>query len=105
MVWGSVISAVVLVLAGGIVWRMWGPNCSLALVAAVGTVIGGILSLVALIVVTDQDAALRASFALVVISGAWLLSWSVASGIRGQRLARELETRAAPSALRSARRG
>ncbi|MEU1971085.1 hypothetical protein ABZ477_05490 [Microbacterium sp. NPDC019599] len=88
MMWGAIISSVVLVAAGGLVWWLWG-GCSLSLTGAVGTVVGGILSLVPLLVMADQDLALRTSFALTVLTVVWLLGWVLASGIRAQRLARE----------------
>ena len=51
---------------------------------AVGTVVGGILSLIPLIVMGDQDAALRVSFAIMMVTVVWLLSWVLAGGIRAQ---------------------
>ncbi|WP_345800093.1 hypothetical protein AAIB33_11485 [Microbacterium sp. AZCO] len=101
LLWGAVISSVALVAAGGLVWWLWG-SCGLALTGAVGTVVGGVLSLVPLLVMPDQDVALRTSFGILLITVVWLLAWVLASGIRAQRLAREAEAEA--QALAGARR-
>ncbi|MFH8249101.1 hypothetical protein ACH3VR_01875 [Microbacterium sp. B2969] len=101
LLWGAVISSVVLVAAGVLVWWLWG-SCGRALTGAVGTVVGGILSLVPLLVMPDQDVALRTSFVILVATVVWLLGWVLASGIRAQRLAREAEAEA--QALVGARR-
>lgn len=93
LVWGAVISSVALVAAGSLVWWLWG-GCALALTGAVGTVVGGVLSLVPLLVMPDQDVALRVSFGITVVTVVWLLAWSLASGVRAQRLAREAEAQA-----------
>jgi len=103
LVWGAVISSIVLVAVGVLVWSLWGA-CTLALTGAVGTVIGGVLSLVPLLVVPDQDVALRVSFGITVVAVVWLLGWSIASGIRGQRLAHEAETQALGAARSAAPR-
>ncbi|QIG39809.1 hypothetical protein G5T42_10205 [Microbacterium sp. 4R-513] len=93
LVWGAVISSVALVAAGVLVWWLWG-GCGRALTGAIGTVVGGILSLVPLLVMPDQDAALRTSFVITIVTVVWLLGWVLASGIRAQRLAREAEAEA-----------
>ncbi len=95
--WGAVLSSVVLIAAGGLVWWLWG-GCSLSLTGAVGTVVGGIISLVPLLVMADQELALRMSFVLTLVTAAWLLGWVLASGIRAQRLAREHASAAAEAA-------
>ncbi len=87
LMWGAVISSVTLMAAGGLVWWLWG-GCWLSLTGAVGTVIGGALSLVPLFALPDQDVALRASFAITLVTVAWLLGWVLASGVRANRLAR-----------------
>lgn len=93
LAWGAVISSVVLVAVGVLVWWLWGA-CALALTGAVGTVLGGVLSLVPILVLPDQDVALRVSFGITIVTVVWLLGWSIASGIRGQQIAREAEARA-----------
>ncbi|TDN91951.1 hypothetical protein [Microbacterium sp. BK668] len=103
LVWGAVISSIVLVVAGVLVWWLWG-TCACALTGAVGTVVGGVLALAPLLAVADQDVALRMSFVITVVTVVWLLSWSVASGIRGQRLAREAEAQALGAARGAAPR-
>jgi threonine/homoserine/homoserine lactone efflux protein len=86
--WGAVISSVVLIAAGGLVWWLWG-GCWLSLTGAIGTVVGGALSIVPLFVVPDQDVALRVSFIVTLVTVVWLLGWVLASGVRAGRLARE----------------
>lgn len=103
LLWGAVISSVVLVAVGGLVWWLWGA-CALALTGAVGTVIGGVLSLLPLVLLPDQDVALRVSFGITVLAVGWLLGWAIASGIRGQRLAREAEAHALGAARSAAPR-
>lgn len=90
--WGAVVSSLALVAAGALVWWLWG-GCGRALTGAVGTVVGGVLALVPLVVLTDRDAALRASFVLTIATAMWLLGWVLASGLRAQRLAREATAR------------
>ncbi|MHC2998240.1 hypothetical protein [Microbacterium sp. HJ5] len=86
-VWGAVVLALVLVTAGGIAWWL-ARGCKLTMVGAVGAVTGGVVSLVCLAVLLDTDASLRIAALLTIGSGAWLLGWALAGGIRGQRLAR-----------------
>jgi hypothetical protein len=50
-----------------------------------------VLSLIALVVLLDPDAGLRAAAVITVGSGVWLLAWALAGGIRGQRLLRAEE--------------
>ena len=76
-------------------WWLAGA-CARTLTGAVGTVAGGILSLIPLIVMGDQDAALRVSFAIMMVTVIWLLSWVLAGGIRAQQLAREAERASEP---------
>jgi len=103
--WGAVVSSLVLMAAGGLVWWLAGGSCSRTLTGGVGTVVGGILSLVPLIVMSDQDAAMRVSFALTMVTVVWLLSWVLAGGIRAQQLAREAAEDATEPARAGAFRG
>ena len=89
--------AIVLVIAGGIAWWL-ARGCVLTIVGATGAIIGGVMSLIALVVLLDPDAAQRAAAIITVGSGAWLLAWALAGGIRGQRLLRA-EERAAAEAV------
>lgn len=89
--------AIVLVVAGGIAWWL-ARGCVLTMVGATGAIIGGVMSLGALVVLLDPDAALRAAAIITVGSGAWLLGWALAGGIRGQRLLRAEERAAADAA-------
>ena len=73
-------------------WWLAGA-CARTLTGAVGTVVGGILSLIPLVVMTDQDAAMRVSFAITMVTVVWLLAWVLAGGIRAQQLAREAAER------------
>lgn len=93
--------AIVLVLAGGIAWWL-ARGCRLTMIGGTGAVIGGVVSLISLAVLLDTDAALRASAILTIASGAWLLAWALAGGIRGQRLARA-EDDAATALLETSR--
>src|SRR6478736_931578 len=88
--WGAVVMAIVLIVAGGITW--WIANgCKVAIIGAVGAILGGLAALACLAILIDPEAALRVSPILTVISAVWLLSWALASGIRAQRLARAVE--------------
>ena len=85
--WGAVVMAIVLIVAGGITW--WIANgCTVAIVGAVGAILGGLAALACLAILIDPEMALRVSPILTVLSAVWLLSWALASGIRAQRLAR-----------------
>ncbi|MDQ7879584.1 hypothetical protein Q9R08_16455 [Microbacterium sp. QXD-8] len=89
-IWGAVVLAIVLVFAGGIAWWL-ARGCVLTMIGATGAVVGGVLSLIALVVLLDPDAGLRAAAVITVGSGVWLLAWALAGGIRGQRLLRAEE--------------
>ncbi|WP_341997343.1 hypothetical protein MRBLWH7_003791 [Microbacterium sp. LWH7-1.2] len=95
-IWGAVVLAIVLVIAGGIAWWL-ARGCVLTMIGATGAVIGGVMSLIALVVLLDPDVGLRVAFIVTVGSGVWLLAWALAGGIRGQRLLRA-EERAAGAA-------
>jgi hypothetical protein len=92
--WGAVVLAIVLVIAGGIAWWL-ARGCVLTMVGATGAIVGGVMSLIALVVLLDPDAGLRAAAIITVGSGVWLLAWALAGGIRGQRLLRAEERAAA----------
>lgn len=94
-VWGAVVLAIVLVIAGGIAWWL-ARGCRLTMTGAAGAVIGGVFALISLAVLLDTDAALSIAAFLTIGSGVWLLAWALAGGIRGQRLARA-EDAAAPA--------
>ena len=99
-IWGAVVLAIVLVIAGGIAWWL-ARGCVLTMIGATGAIVGGVMSLIALVVLIDLDAGLRAAAILTVASGVWLLAWAHAGGIRGQRLLRaeeraDAEARAVP---------
>jgi hypothetical protein len=96
-IWGAVVLAIVLVIAGGIAWWL-ARGCVLTIVGATGAIVGGVVSLIALVVLLDLDAGLRAAAVITVGSGAWLLAWALAGGIRGQRLLRAEERAAAEAA-------
>ena len=89
-IWGAMVLAIVLVIAGGIAWWL-AHGCALTRIGAVGAVIGGLASLLSLAVLIDPDAALRAAAILTIGSGVWLLVWALAGGIRGQRMLRAEE--------------
>ncbi|WP_349428474.1 hypothetical protein [Microbacterium sp. LWS13-1.2] len=89
-IWGAVVLAIVLVAAGGIAWWL-ARGCMLTRIGATGAIVGGVLSLIALVVLLDPDAGLRAAAVITVGSGVWLLAWALAGGIRGQRLLRAEE--------------
>ena len=93
-VWGAVALAIVLVVAGGIAWWL-AHGCRLTIIGAAGAVAGGVVSLIALTVLLDTDLSLRLAALLTIGSGAWLLAWALAGGIRGQRLARAEQEAAA----------
>jgi hypothetical protein len=89
-IWGAVVLALVLVTAGGIAWWL-ARGCVLTRVGATGAIFGGVLSLIALVVLLDPEAGLRAAAVITIGSGVWLLAWALAGGIRGQRLLRAEE--------------
>lgn len=89
-IWGAVVLAIVLVIAGGIAWWL-ARGCVLTIIGATGAILGGVVSLIALAVLIDLDTGLRVAAILTVGSGAWLLAWALAGGIRGQRLLRAEE--------------
>jgi hypothetical protein len=89
-IWGAVVLALVLVIAGGIAWWL-ARGCMLTRVGATGAIVGGVLSLIALVVLLDPEAGLRAAAFITIGSGAWLLAWALAGGIRGQRMLRAEE--------------
>lgn len=90
--------AIVLVIAGGIAWWL-ARGCVLTKIGATGAIVGGVLSLIALVLLIDLDAGLRAAAIITVGSGAWLLAWALAGGIRGQRMLRAEERAAADAAV------
>jgi hypothetical protein len=100
-VWGAAVLAIVLILAGGLAWWL-ARGCTLTRIGAAGAVIGGVVSLMALAIVFDTDAALSGAATLTIVSGGWLLGWALAGGIRGQRLLRAEEA-AAPVSEPAAR--
>lgn|GEM_PF-2754938 len=89
-IWGAVVLAIVLVIAGGIAWWL-ARGCVLTMIGATGAIVGGVVSLIVLVVLLDPEAGLRASGVVTVVSGVWLLAWALAGGIRGQRLLRAEE--------------
>jgi len=94
--WGAVVMAIVLIVAGGITW--WIANgCTVAIVGAIGAILGGLAALACLAILIDPETALRVSPILTVLSAVWLLSWALASGIRAQRLARAVPAPLAPA--------
>lgn len=86
-IWGAVSLAIVLILAGGLAWWL-ARGCVLTMIGATGAVIGGVASLISLVVLLDPITSLRTATIVTVVSGAWLLAWAIAGGIRGQRLLR-----------------
>jgi len=88
--WGAVVLAIVLVIAGGIAWWL-ARGCVLTMIGATGAILGGVVSLIALAVLLDPDVGLRVAAIVTAGSGAWLLGWALAGGIRGQRLLRAEE--------------
>ncbi|MCO5954774.1 hypothetical protein [Microbacterium yannicii] len=86
----AVVLAIVLVIAGGIAWWL-ARGCKLTMVGATGAIVGGVLSLIALVVLLDPEAGLRAAAIITTGSGVWLLAWALAGGIHGQRLLRAEE--------------
>ena len=96
--WGAVVLALVLVVAGAIAWWL-ARGCVLTRVGATGAIAGGVLSLIALVVLLDPEAGLRAAAVITIGSGVWLLAWALAGGIRGQRLLRAEERAAAASGV------
>jgi hypothetical protein len=97
-IWGAVVLALVLVTAGGIAWWL-ARGCVLTRVGATGAIFGGVLSLIALVVLLDPEAGLRAAAVITIGSGVWLLAWALAGGIRGQRLLRAEERADAASTV------
>jgi hypothetical protein len=97
-IWGAVVLALVLVTAGGIAWWL-ARGCVLTRVGATGAIFGGVLSLIALVVLLDPEAGLRAAAVITIGSGVWLLAWALAGGIRGQRLLRAEERADAASGV------
>ena len=85
-IWGAVVLAIVLVIAGGIAWWL-ARGCMLTRIGATGAIFGGVLSLIALVVLLDSEAGLRVAAVITIGSGVWLLAWALAGGIRGQRAA------------------
>ena len=85
--WGTVVMAIVIVIAGGIAWWL-AHGCVVTMIGAAGAVVGGLASLGCLVVVLDPDAALSAAAILTAASGVWLLAWALAGGVRGQRSVR-----------------
>jgi hypothetical protein len=79
--------ALVVVLAGAIAWWL-AHGCVVTRIGAAGAIAGGVVALGALAVMMDFDAALRLSATLTIVSGVWLLAFSLAGGIRGQRALR-----------------
>jgi len=88
--WGAVAFAVVLIFAGGIAWWL-ARGCVLTIIGATGAVVGGLAALFSVVLLLDPDAALRVAAVLTIGSGAWLLGWTLAGGIRGQRALRAEE--------------
>lgn len=86
--------AIVLVFAGGVAWWL-ARGCVLTMVGATGAVVGGVVSLISLAVLLDPEAGLRVAAILTICSGAWLLAWTLAGGIRGQHLLRAEQAAAA----------
>ena len=89
--------AIVLVFAGGVAWWL-ARGCVLTIIGATGAILGGVVSLISLAVLLDPEAGLRVAAILTIGSGAWLLAWALAGGIRGQRLLRAEEAEAAGTA-------
>lgn len=85
--WGAVSLAIVLILAGGLAWWL-ARGCVLTMIGATGAVVGGVVALICLVVLLDPVTGLRTAALVTVVSGAWLLVWALAGGIRGQRLLR-----------------
>lgn len=93
-IWGAVVFAIVLVFAGGLAWWL-ARGCVLTIVGATGAILGGVVALISLAVLLDPEAGLRVAAILTIGSGAWLLAWALAGGIRGQRLLRAEEAEVA----------
>ncbi|MGX5771954.1 hypothetical protein ACWKWN_14485 [Microbacterium trichothecenolyticum] len=96
-IWGAVVLAIVLVIAGGIAWWL-ARGCALTIIGATGAILGGLVALISLVLLLDPDVGLRVSFIFTVVSGVWLLAWALAGGIRGQRLLRAEEQAAGAAA-------
>lgn len=96
-IWGAVVFAIVLVFAGGVAWWL-ARGCVLTMVGATGAILGGVVALISLAVLLDPEAGLRVAAILTIGSGAWLLAWALAGGIRGQRLLRAEGAEVAPAA-------
>jgi uncharacterized membrane protein len=91
--WGAAAFAVVLVFAGGIAWWL-ARGCVFTMIGGTGAVVGGLAALFSVVLLIDPDSALRVSAVLTIGSGAWLLGWALAGGIRGQRALRAEEAAA-----------
>lgn len=96
-IWGAVVFALVLVFAGGLAWWL-ARGCVLTIIGGTGAILGGVVALVSLAVLLDPEAGLRVAAILTIGSGAWLLAWTLAGGIRGQRLLRAEEAELARAA-------
>jgi uncharacterized membrane protein len=88
--WGSVVMAIALVIAGGIAWWL-AKGCAVTIVGAAGGVVGGVAALLSLVLLVDPDAAFRMSAIVTAVAGVWLLAWALAGGIKGQRALRASE--------------
>lgn len=98
-IWGSVVLAIVVVVAGGIAWWL-ARGCKLTIVGATGAILGGVISLISLAVLIDLEVGLRVAAFLTIGSGAWLLAWALVGGIRGQRRLRAEERADAEAGVR-----
>ena len=56
--WGTVVLAIVIVIAGGIAWWL-ARGCVVTMIGATGAVLGGLASLGCLVAMLDPDAALQ----------------------------------------------
>jgi len=88
--WGAVAFAVVLVIAGGIAWWL-ARGCVFTMIGATGAIVGGLAALFSVVLLIDPESAFRVAAVLTIGSGAWLLGWALAGGIRGQRALRAEE--------------
>ncbi len=83
--WSAVILSIAVVVAGGIAWWL-ARGCVVTIVGAIGAILGGLAALASLVLIVDPDAALRAAPVLTALSGAWLLGWALAGGLRNRRI-------------------
>lgn len=83
--WSAVILSIAVVIAGGIAWWL-ARGCVVTIVGAIGAVVGGLAALACLVFIVDPDVALRAAPVLTALSGAWLLGWALAGGLRNRRI-------------------